>query len=95
MKFTIEGPIKDNIYNLMRKAGYNLQKKEEEEFSFLRPPRGFPRFHLFLKWQGENLLCNLHLDQKRPVYKGAPAHSGEHNTEVIKEEIERIKNICR
>jgi len=41
----------------------------------------------------ENLIFNLHLDQKRPIYKGVTAHSGEYEGEVVEKEVERIKKI--
>jgi len=109
MKFILKGPFQNNIYNLMRKAGYYFQGKNEEksELVFVRPPRGYPRFHIYLKTEGEesklssspfadareneNLIFNLHLDQKRPIYKGTTAHSGEYDSETVKKEADRIK----
>jgi len=95
MRFILKGLLKDNVYNLMRKAGYYFQGKDEEkgELIFLRPPRGYPRFHLFIKIEGENLIFNLHLDQKKPIYKGAPAHAGEYEGEVVEKEVEKIKEV--
>jgi len=93
MKFEIKGPLKDNIYNSMRKIGYHYQGQDKGELAFARPPRGYPRFHLFLKVKDNNLIFDLHLDQKRPSYKDFTAHSGEHNTEIVKQEAERIKQI--
>ena len=97
MKFRLQGPIKENIYGLMRKAGYHFQGKEmeKEELIFTRPKRGYPRFHLYLKVGGENLIFNLHLDQKRPIYKGTTAHSGEYDGEIVKKEAEGIKEILQ
>jgi len=102
MIFTIKGPIKDNIYNLMRKVGYFFRKedKENSEFIFIRPTKGYPRFHLYLKidgstcspQEGKDLIFNLHLDQKKPVYEGTSAHSGEYEGKIIEKEAERIKN---
>jgi len=103
MKFILKGPFKDNIYNLMRKIGYHFQGEEKEkgEFIFTRPPKGYPRFHIYLKIDGstgspqeiKNLIFNLHLDQKRPIYKGTTAHSGEYDSELVKKEAERVKEI--
>ncbi len=77
----------------MRKAGYFFLEKNEakSEFVFVRPPRDYPRFHLFLKVEDEKLIFNLHLDQKRPIYKGTPAHSGEYEGETVEKEAGRIK----
>ncbi len=93
MKFVIKGPLKENIYSLSRKLGYFFQEKRGDEIKFVRPPKGFPRFHLILKIEGENLIFNLHLDQKAPKYERTPAHAGEYESEIVKEEAERIKKI--
>ncbi len=94
MKFTIKNTSGDNIINLARKIGYYFQNE-----SFVRPleRNGYPRFHLYIKsGRGNNeLIFNLHLDQKRPIYKGAPAHAGEHEGNVIENEAERIKQTLR
>jgi len=97
MKFTIKGPFKENIYNLIREIGYHFLRKDEQngELEFARPPKGYPRFHLYLKIEGENPIFNLHLDQKKPIYKGAPAHAAEYEGEVVEQEAERIKQILR
>ena len=93
MKFVIKGPLKENIYSLSRKLGYFFQEKSGNEIKLVRPPKGFPRFHLILKIEGEDLIFNLHLDQKAPKYQGIPAHSREYESEIVKEEAERIKKI--
>ena len=95
MEFIIKGPFKDNTYNLMRKAGYHFQGKEieKEELIFMRPIRSYPRFHLYLKVEGGNLIFNLHLDQKKPSYNGVAPHSGEYDGEIVSTEAERIKRI--
>ena len=95
MKFIIKDPFRENIYSLMRKAGYHFQGKNEQksELIFVRPPRGYPRFHLFVKIDNDNLIFNLHLDQKKPIYKSAIAHSGEYEGEIVEQEVERIKII--
>jgi len=95
MRFELKGPFRENIYNLMRKAGYHFLRRDEQkgELSFARPPKGYPRFHLFVKDETENLIFSLHLDQKKPIYEGAPAHAGEYDGAVVEKEAERIKQI--
>lgn len=103
MKFFLKGPLKENIHNLMRGIGYqfwgsndNEKYEEKAELNFIRSlggRSGFPRFHLYLKQEGENLVFNLHLDQKNPIYRGAAAHSGEYDSELVKKEMERIKQV--
>jgi len=99
MKFTIQGPFKENIYNLMRGIGYHFVDRNETtgEINFVNPVGGddFPRFHIFLKInsQTQELFFDLHLDQKRPSYKGVAAHNGEYDGEVVEKEAERVKEI--
>lgn len=97
MKFVLKKQFKENIYSVMREIGYRFQRedKEKKEMIFTRPPKGYPRFHIYLKAEDENLIFNLHLDQKRPIYKGAPAHSGEYEGEVVVKEAERIKQLLK
>ena len=95
MKFILKGPFKENIHNLIKRIGYHFQgeDKEKKELAFTRPVKGYPRFHIYAKQEIENLIFNLHLDQKRPIYKGVAAHSGEYEGEVVEKEVERIKKI--
>ncbi len=95
MRFILKGPLKDNFYNLMRKVGYHFLRKDEKtgKMSFVSLIEGdnFPRFHIYLKVENENLVLDLHLDQKNCSYEGTPAHSGEYDGEVVSKEAERIK----
>lgn len=92
MKFAIKN-TGENIINLMRKIGYLFQKENQ----FVRPLErsGYPRFHLYLEKSSDQITFNLHLDQKRPIYKGAPAHAGEYEGKVVETEAQRIKQILR
>ena len=96
MKFIIKKP-KDSIYNAMRQIGYRFQNedKTKQEMSFVKPVglRDFPRFHIYLKIndQTDNIVFNLHLDQKSPVYKASTAHSADYEGEIVETEAERIK----
>lgn len=83
-----------NVYNLMRQLGYH-----PHESSFVRRlgASDYPRFHVYIKIgdvKRETLGINLHLDQKKPIYKGATAHSGEYKGELVEMEAERIKQIA-
>jgi len=97
MKFILKNSG-ENIINLIRKVGYHFLKEEKEsEFAFIRPLErsGYPRFHLYLKINKKmnELIFNLHLDQKKPIYKGTPAHAGEYEGAVVENEAKRIKQI--
>lgn len=98
MKFVLKNTLGESIVTLMRKVNYHfLDEKEGAKLSFYRPlaPAGYPRFHLYLKVNSETkeIFCNLHLDQKKPIYKRAPAHSAEYEGKAIKKEMERIKSV--
>lgn len=96
MKFSVKKP-KENIYTLARKLGYRPLPSTEEEFNCVRDILGreYPRFHLYIKGDEEKdeIALNLHLDQKKPSYPGAQAHSGEYTGEAVEREAERIKKI--
>jgi len=76
-------------------AAARIKDEKAEEINCVKPldRSGYPRFHIYLKTDGENLILNLHLDQKKPIYKGAPAHAGEYDGEIVKKEAERVKEI--
>jgi len=83
-----------NIVNMGRNIGYIFQRQaSENEASFIRPLEGggYPRFHLYVKSNKDELVFNLHLDQKRPAYKGAHDHAAEYNGTLVENERERIK----
>jgi len=87
MKVIFTG-VKDSTLNILRQAGYGfMHKTENGEMVFVKRvgSGGYPRFHIYAK-AGEDgtLEVSLHLDQKRPSYKGATAHSGEYDEEENK-----------
>jgi hypothetical protein len=95
MRFTLKGPFKDNLYSLFRRCGYSFLRKDPDgtEFAFSRPPSGYPRFHIYLRLDNEDLDVNLHLDQRKPIYSGTTAHSGEYEGESVEKEAKRIKEM--
>ena len=106
MKIIIEN-IKENPANALRRAGYHFERRHEDtgEISAARSfgAGGFPKFHTYAqlvpstgsRQAGENLLINLHLDQKRPSYSGTSAHGGEYEGKLLDQEAERIKSILQ
>ena len=93
MEFRIRGPFKNTIYNLMRYIGYHFVGKSGRELNFVRSVAGnaFPRFDVYLTVEGEEILFDLHIDQKRPIYSGTVAHAGEYQGAVVEKEASRIK----
>ncbi len=97
MRITLKS--QGNIYNLMRKLGYHPEGKDEKTgelvFSRRLSASNYPRLHVYLKTNdvSHKTIINLHLDQKKPVYKGTPAHGAEYEGEVAEREAERIKQV--
>jgi len=92
-------PISGNVHGLMRQCGYFFERRQGNEMVFARiigvVKSGYPRFHAYIKPDkvSQQTFINLHLDQKKPSYQGAPAHSAEYDSEIVKKEAERIKQI--
>ena len=78
----------------IRRCGYVLHRTRMGEVSYVKRVHGdwYPRFHIYIKTQGEKVIFNLHLDQRAPVYEGVTAHAGEYEGEIVEREGERIKN---
>lgn len=97
MKFIIN--LDESINEIMRKIGYTKGNSAKgDEFSIVRRlgSNDYPRFHLYIKMlNGGDYGCafNLHLDQKKPSYEGVRRHSGEYDGDLVKNEVERIKQL--
>ncbi|HEX8974820.1 MAG TPA: hypothetical protein VF817_05040 [Patescibacteria group bacterium] len=95
MQLKIEN-IKENPANLLRRAGYIFQRREANEMSFVRPlaRAGYPRFHMYARLEGLDLIINFHLDQKRETYGEGTRHHGEYEEEgPLAEEATRIRQL--
>lgn len=93
MTFTINKE-QENLVTIMRRLRYApLGYTEKGELNCVRPigRLDYPRFHIYAKEEGDKFIFNLHLDQKKPSYKGSTAHSGEYEGELVEEEAGRIK----
>ncbi|MBI2041428.1 MAG: hypothetical protein HYT20_00220 [Candidatus Nealsonbacteria bacterium] len=84
----------------MRQLGYHPHETEREragESSFARRlgAADYPRFHAYVSRGAseQEVIINIHLDQKKPVYKGTSAHSGEYDGDLVEREAERIKQM--
>lgn len=101
MEFRLKGPFRNTIYNLMRGIGYHYIEKigRTGEIAFVNPVGGnqFPRYHLYIKTDEKSgdLLCDIHIDQKAPIYKGYTAHSGEYSGPVVEREAKRIQGALK
>jgi len=82
---------------LMRLAGfiYIVDKKFGKD-SYSRPlgRYHYPRFHSYIDDSQEQLVINLHLDQKQASYEGFKRHSGEYDGQAVEEEMNRLKSLA-
>jgi len=93
MKFEVSLP-KQNTNSFMRDCGYVPEGTDSKtnELKFSRNlGASYTRFHIYCT-ELENRRCvfNLHLDQKRPSYKGTSAHAGEYAGPVVGAEAQRL-----
>lgn len=78
----------------LRKSGYQHfidPRTKKESFILRTGPEFYPRFHLYLNYRGANIEFDLHLDQKKPQYKGAKAHNAEYDGPTVEKELMRIR----
>ena len=77
---------------LIRRCGYGqIRDNKTGQISYVRRLRTdfYPRFHLYVN-SVNPLVLNLHLDQKKASYEGFTAHSGDYDSEIVKQEAQRI-----
>lgn len=87
-----------NVLDVLRKAGYSYFRDpntEEESFVLRLTPDYYPRFHLYVKQNEQEVILNLHLDQKKPSYGDNHAHSGEYDGPTVEKEMARIDSWVR
>ncbi len=98
MKLILNKNLKESPANFLRQAGYGyIQDRRSGQDSFVRRlGSGFyPRLHMYAEESGDNIIFNLHLDQKQPSYSGAHAHNAEYDSQIVAEEIERLKQLLK
>jgi len=85
-----------NPEQFLRRAGYGYIRdcaSGRDSFARRLGSGFYPRFHIYAEERGEKVIFNLHLDQKRPSYKGARMHNAEYDSEMVIEEIDRLKRL--
>ncbi|MDD4902721.1 MAG: hypothetical protein PHE24_06325 [Patescibacteria group bacterium] len=78
----------------LRKVGYaHIHDSVTGHDSYVRRfSRDFyPRFHMYFEDLDDRVVFNLHLDQKKASYEGAHMHNAEYDSELVGNEIERLK----
>lgn len=83
-----------NIVDLIRQAGYSYRGASAGEMNFIKRVgiEEYPHFHIYAREEGgDDVIINLHLDQKKSSHSGNRAHSAEHEGVLIEQEAERVK----
>ncbi|MBU2415932.1 hypothetical protein KKH86_01770 [Patescibacteria group bacterium] len=97
MKFIInKNQITMAPEQFLRRAGYGyIRDRRTDSESFVRRfGNGFyPRLHMYVDEQNDQIIFNLHLDQKQPSYDGARAHNAEYDGTVVEKEIMRLREL--
>ncbi len=97
MKLVIEKEnLKDNIEQFLSRNGYiYIYDRHREVGSFSQPlsRNHYPRLHLYVDNNENEVILNLHLDQKQASYKGAHMHNAEYDGEVVTAEMLRLKKL--
>ncbi|MCX6792625.1 MAG: hypothetical protein NTY12_01235 [Candidatus Falkowbacteria bacterium] len=83
-------------HNFLRLAGYSyMPNRKTGQDSFVRPfgNNNYPRFHIYVNEEVDKIIFNAHLDQKQASYEGTSAHSGEYDSPLVKQELDRLKSL--
>ena len=82
----------------IRRCGYGeYYDRRLQKVSYMKRARiqdMFPRFHVYIKEHGEEIVFDLHLDQKRPSYEGASMHAGEYEGGAVEREAQWIESLA-
>ena len=79
----------------LRRAGYGyIRDRRTGHDSYVRrfTTDFYPRLHMYFEERGEQIIFNLHLDQKQASYAGAHTHNADYDGEVVGREIGRLKS---
>lgn len=95
MEIKLPFDFNQDVRLLLQRCGYAaFTDPQTLQSSFTRRlSRDFyPRFHVYLNMVDGSQVLNLHLDQKKPSYPGAHAHSGEYDGETVQREANRLRD---
>lgn len=92
MKYVHTQPLRMNLKVLLNRLGYHQRQGTHTEFEFVRRlgRLSYPRFHCYITLRNNETHFKLHLDEKKPSYAGQTAHSGQYDSEMVRQELERI-----
>jgi len=97
MKLTVSlSQLNDSPENFLHHAGYGMIFDSRRNISSYVRRLGadhYPRLHLYFDLLGDKVTFNLHLDQKQASYEGSHMHSAEYDSELVGDEVNRLRGI--
>ena len=90
MKIKVKKSAEENLQVIMRKLGYKpIGTTERGELNCVRQlgSGGYPRFHAYVTELENEYIFSVHLDQKKPSYGEETRHSGDYDSETVKDEL--------
>jgi len=96
MKLKVDYNKIGNYKTFLRRAGYALifdRQRGQESFVRRLGEGYYPRIHRYVEPDGNYVIFNIHLDQKKASYEGTNMHSAEYDSNVVEGEINRLREI--
>ncbi len=96
MKLTVNKNKLADYHIFLRRNGYALifdRRRGVESFVKRLGEGHYPRLHLYVDERENNLIFNLHLDQKKASYQGHNMHNAEYDNEFVSREITNLKRL--
>ena len=93
MKFRLPNKFTQTVPYLAKRCGYfHITDRKSGHDSYIRKLSSdhYPRFHLYVSESPEEVVFDLHLDQKKTRYEGQTAHNADYESEEVKAELTRI-----
>lgn len=97
MKLTVSRhQLNDSPENFLHRAGFGMifdSRRQVSSFVRRLGSGHYPRLHLYFDIEGDNVIFNIHLDQKEASYSGGHMHNAEYDSPNVAAEIARLRDI--
>ena len=88
--------INEHPEQFLRRAGYGfIRDRQRGKESFVRRLGSghYPRLHMYVKQIKDNIIFDLHIDQKQTSYAGQHMHNAEYDGPVVEKEMNRLRSL--
>ncbi len=96
MKLKFSKSVIGNPTVFIRRCGYGeYYDRRMGKTSYMKRARMedmFPRYHVYFEEHDQEIIFDLHLDQKRPSYEGSSMHAGEYDGTAVEREAAKIQS---